>query len=83
LESKDLEEGFEGLVVGLEDLETGLKGLAVGLKDLEEGLKSLGAMTLSVGVEYLDDGSIAALMKGDGTGESVDPAPIVPTVGAN
>jgi hypothetical protein len=35
------------------------------------------------GVEDLGDGSVATLMKGDGTGEPVDPAPVFPTVGAN
>jgi hypothetical protein len=80
---KFLDDELEGHVVGFEGLAIGLEGLAVGLEDLEAGLKGLSAMTSSAGVEYLGNGSVAALMKGDGTGESVDPAPVVPTIGAN
>jgi hypothetical protein len=64
-----------GVVVCHDD---GVDDLGDGVEHLDDGLEGHGD-----GIEDLGDGSITVLMKGDGTGEPVDPAPVVPSVDAN
>jgi hypothetical protein len=81
---KDHDEGVEDPGVGVEGPDDGVKDPGVGVEGPNDKVEDLGTMTVSAGRTRRNrGGSVPALMTGEGAGETVDPAPVISTVGAN